>query len=96
VRNTHAALHRALRDAVRWGYAGLPRIRLHDIETQLRQRRLAAGVPAKVVSERPGHANFGITMDTYIHVMPHLDQEAANKVADLIFGNDEEGSSEGS
>ena len=57
---------------------------------------LAAGVPAKVVSERLGHANIGITMDTYSHVMPQLDREAANKVADLIFGNDEEGPSDGS
>jgi hypothetical protein len=28
--------------------------------------------------------------------MPQLDQEAANKVADLIFGDDEEGPSDGS
>jgi integrase len=48
---------------------------------------LAAGVPAKVLSERLGHASIGITLDTYSHVVPALDEEAANKVADLIFGN---------
>ena len=58
--------------------------------------RLAAGVPPKVISERLGHANIGITMDTYSHVMPQLDQEAANKVADLIFGDAEKGPSDGS
>jgi integrase len=76
--------------------AGLPRIRLHDIRHSYASAALAAGVPAKVVSERLGHANIGITMDTYSHVMPQLDQEAANKVAYLIFGDDEEGPSDGS
>jgi integrase len=28
---------------------------------------LAAGIPAKVVSERLGHANIAITMDVYSH-----------------------------
>ena len=57
------------------------RIRLHDLRHSYASAALAAGVPAKVVSERLGHANIGITMDTYSHVMPQLDQEAANKVA---------------
>jgi integrase len=35
---------------------------------------LAAGVPAKVVSERLGQANIAITMDTYSHVLPGLDE----------------------
>jgi integrase len=43
------------------------------------------GVPAKVVSERLGHANIGITMDTYSHVVPALDQDAAEKIARLII-----------
>jgi integrase len=34
----------------------------------------AAGVPAKVVSERLGHANIAITMDTYSHVLPGMDE----------------------
>jgi integrase len=33
---------------------------------------LAAGVPAKVVSERLGQANIAITMDTYSHVLPGM------------------------
>ncbi|HEU5001678.1 MAG TPA: integrase [Actinomycetota bacterium] len=53
-------------------------------------------MPAKVVSERLGHANIGITLDTYGHVMPQLDRDSANKVASLIFGDYEEGSSDGS
>ena len=48
-----------------------------------------------MVSERLGHANIGITMDTYSHVMPELDQHAADRVAGLILGNGE-GPSDGS
>jgi hypothetical protein len=47
---------------------------------------LATGVPAKVVSERLGHANIAITMDTYSHVLPGLDEQAAGQVARLILG----------
>jgi hypothetical protein len=48
---------------------------------------LAAGIPAKVVSERLGHATIAITMDTYSHVLPGLDAEAAGTVARLILGD---------
>jgi integrase len=47
---------------------------------------LAAGIPAKIVSERLGHANIAITMDTYRHVLPGLDEQAAGTVAELILG----------
>jgi integrase len=70
--------------------AGLPRIRLHDMRHSYASAALAAGVPAKVVSERLGHANIGITMDTYSHVVPALDQDAADTVAELIFGGQED------
>jgi hypothetical protein len=48
---------------------------------------LAAGVPAKVVSERLGHATIAITTDTYSHVLPGLDELAAGTVARLILGD---------
>lgn len=47
---------------------------------------LKTGVPVKVVSERLGHANIGITLDTYSHVMPGMDADAAVQVAALIDG----------
>jgi site-specific recombinase XerC len=46
---------------------------------------LAAGVPAKVVSERLGHATIAITLDVYSHVIPGMDAQAANAVASLIL-----------
>jgi integrase len=52
------------------GAAGLPKIRLHDVRHSYATAALAAGVPAKVVSERLGHANIANTMDTYSHCCP--------------------------
>ena len=40
---------------------------------------LREGVSPKVVQERLGHANIGITMDTYSHVMPGLQEAAAER-----------------
>ena len=49
---------------------------------------LKAGIHPKVVSERLGHANIGITLDIYSHVLPGL-QEAAAEKFDRIFEVDE-------
>ena len=54
---------------------------------------LAAGVHPKVVSERLGHANIGITLDIYSHVLPGM-QEAAAEKFDSIFEVDANESSE--
>jgi integrase len=54
----------------------LPRIRFHDLRHTHASQLLAQGVHPKIVSERLGHANIGITLDTYSHVLPGLQQEA--------------------
>jgi integrase len=41
---------------------------------------LAAGVHPKVVQERLGHSQIGITLDTYSHVVPTMQLEAATKL----------------
>jgi len=66
------------------GQAGLKNIRLHDLRHTHATLMLKAGVHPKVVSERLGHANIGITLDTYSHVLPGL-QEAAAERFDRIF-----------
>jgi integrase len=40
---------------------------------------LRAGVSAKVVSERLGHSAIGITLDTYSHILPGMQEDAAAK-----------------
>ena len=56
--------------------------------TATRPLRLLRGIAAKVVSERLGHATIAITMDTYSHVLPGLDERAAATVAQLILEGD--------
>ena len=67
--------------------ASLPRIRLHDVRHSYASAALAAGIPAKVISERLGHATIQVTLDTYSHVLPGLDAQAAETVARLILGD---------
>jgi integrase len=67
--------------------AGLPRIRLHDLRHSYATAALTAGIPTRVVSDRLGHATVGITLDTYSHVLPSVDREASERVAELILGN---------
>lgn len=66
--------------------AGLRRIRLHDLRHTWATLALQAGVNPKVVSDRLGHATVSFTLDTYSHVMPGLQEEAAMTVAALVLG----------
>jgi len=65
--------------------AGLPKIRLHDLRHSYATAALAAGIPAKVVIERLGHASVMITLDTYSHILPSMQEDAASTVAKLIL-----------
>jgi integrase len=64
--------------------AGLPRIRLHDLRHSHATILLRQGVPAKIVSERLGHASIGITLDTYSHVLPDMRDAAAAAIDALL------------
>jgi integrase len=67
--------------------APVPTLRLHDLRHTHATLALAAGVHPKVVQERLGHASIEITMDLYSHVVAGVQEEAAAKVAALVFGN---------
>jgi len=64
--------------------AGLKDIRVHDLRHTHATLMLKAGVNPKVVSERLGHANISITLDIYSHVLPGM-QEAAAEKFDKLF-----------
>jgi integrase len=66
--------------------AGVPKIRLHDLRHTHASHLLLAGVNVKVVSERLGHASVSFTLDTYAHVMPGQQAEAAAAAAALLRG----------
>jgi len=63
----------------------LPEIRLHDLRHTHATLALRAGIHPKVVSERLGHATIAITLDTYSHAIPALQEAAASLIAGLVF-----------
>ena len=66
---------------------GLPNIRLYDLRHTSATLALTVGVAPKVVSEQLGHASAAFTLDTYSHVLPHMQDEAASKMeAALLNG----------
>ncbi len=64
--------------------AGLRVIRLHDARHTHASLMLKQGIHPKIVQERLGHSTIAITLDTYSHVSPGL-QEAAAKRFDEAF-----------
>lgn len=64
--------------------AGVPEVRLHDVRHTHGTLLIKAGVPVKVVSERLGHGNPAFTIDTYQHVLPGMQAEAARIFESLI------------
>jgi len=76
---------RSIGDRVR--QLGLPRIRLHDLRHGWATMALGAGVHPKVVQERLGHANIGVTLDVYSHVTAGLHDDAAERVTGLVLGD---------
>jgi integrase len=65
---------------------GLPRIRVHDLRHSHATLLLASGANAKTVSSRLGHSSVGFTLDIYASAIPQLEEQAAQVVADLVFG----------
>lgn len=64
--------------------ADVPKISIHDLRHTSATLMLKSGVPVKVVSERLGHAQASITLDTYAHVLPDM-QEAAVEAIDAAL-----------
>jgi len=64
--------------------AGLPECRFHDLRHTSATLLLAEGVHPKVVQERLGHSQISVTLDTYSHVLPTMQAEAAGKFDDML------------
>lgn len=63
----------------------LPKIRLHDLRHSNATALIQAGVNPKVVQQRLGHSDVNITLNTYTHVLPDMDMEAAEKLDAIIL-----------
>ena len=59
---------------------GCPISGVHDLRHSHATLLMAQGVSAKIVQERLGHSKIGITLDTYSHVMPTMQREAADQL----------------
>lgn len=59
-------------------------LRLHGLRHTHATHLLAAGINARVVSERLGHADVGFTLQVYGHVLPGQQREAADAAARLL------------
>lgn len=64
--------------------AGLPDMRFHDLRHSAATILLMAGVHSKVVQERLGHSTILTTLNVYSHVLPSMQQDAADKIDDLF------------
>ena len=60
------------------------KIRFHDLRHSHATQLLGQGVNPKVVSERLGHSSVQITLDRYSHVMPNIQEEAAQKIDTVL------------
>ena len=58
---------------------GLPHKRFHDLRHSTATILLTMGVHPKVVQEILGHSNISMTMDTYSHLLPSMQDDATHK-----------------
>ena len=71
-------------------HCGLQVIRLHDARHTHASLMLKQGVHPKIVQERLGHASIQMTLDTYSHVAPGLQEAAAAGFDKMVLPRREE------
>ena len=76
--NVTRLFHRLVREA------GLPRIRFHDLRHTAASLLIRQGVPAKVVSDRLGHADVAFTLSVYTHLYDDQRRTAAIPLSQLL------------
>src|SRR5882724_5425385 len=66
--------------------AKLPRIRLYDLRHSHATLLLSENEHPKVVSERLGHCSITLTLDTYSHVLPTMQEATTQMLERLHYG----------
>ena len=66
--------------------AGVPSIRFHDLRHTAATFLLAQGVDPRTIMETLGHSQISLTLNTYSHVLPVLQREAARKMDGILGG----------
>lgn len=67
--------------------AGVKRITVHGLRHTSATLLLKAGVPPQVVQQRLGHKRIEITLGIYAHVLPSMQQDAAQRLGGLLYGD---------
>jgi integrase len=60
-------------------------LRLYDLRHSCATLLLAQGEHPKIISERLGHASVTLTLDTYSHVLPTMQEKATEKLEETLF-----------
>lgn len=63
---------------------GLPAVSFHDLRHTAASLMLAMGVDLRVIQTTLGHSAIRTTAETYTHVLPALQRDAANRM-DALF-----------
>lgn len=63
----------------------LRQIKLHDLRHTHATLLLLARTDYKTISERLGHSDINITLNTYSHVLDEMNEEASNNISKLLF-----------
>lgn len=71
------------------GHVGVVGVRFHDLRHTSATIALARGVHPKIVQERLGHSTINVTLDTYSHVLPSMQEDAARRIEDTMSVLDE-------
>ena len=66
---------------------GLANIHLHDARHTHASLMLKRGIHPKIVQERLGHSSIQITLDTYSHIAPELQEAAAKGLDEMVLSS---------
>lgn len=66
--------------------AGVNIIRFHDLRHTYASLLIAQNIPIKYIQRQMGHGSIQVTMDTYGHIMPEVNQQGVNAL-DNLFEN---------
>jgi hypothetical protein len=69
--------------------AKLGHLKIHELRHTCASLLLAGDVHPKIVQEQLGHSQISLTLDTYSHLLPGMQQEAAHKIDGLITAESE-------
>jgi len=87
-RNLHVLSFQKILKRVREKWEGpepFPSLRFHDLRHTCATLLLLANVHPKIVSERLGHSRIQVTLDTYSHVFPTMQEQATGALHPFLL-----------